>query len=218
MSLKLSILIATHARREKKLKELLDVLMRQVDKHQGAIEVVAYWNSGELSIGEIRQALLEDAQGEYVCFVDDDDMVPEYYCDEIVNALGEDYVGFQVALYNDGELKPPVYHSLKYPNWFEAYDGYYRNVTHLNPIKRELALQGTFVGGAGEDEKWASMVHPQTENYIDRVMYFYYHSSLDSTFVHSERRDETIYQRLPVNSPYFRYYEKGRDENDNQVS
>lgn len=170
-------------RRDKKFKRLMKCLLPQVKGKP--VEIVAFWNNGECTIGDIRQALLDDAKGEYVCFVDDDDMVPEYYVEEILKNLGEDYVGFRVEFYNDGNLKPPVYHSIKYPNWFEAYDGYYRNITHLNPIKREIALQGSFGSkDLGEDANWAESVASlvKTENYIDRIMYYYYHESMDTNF------------------------------------
>lgn len=181
--MKLSILIATLANREEKFQSLVDHLAKQIDGKP--VEIVALWNHGEESIGDIRQRLLEASTGEYICFIDDDDWVPNYYVDEILAHLGEDYVGFEVELYNDGKLMPPVYHSLKYPSWSESYDGYYRNVTHLNPIRRELAVQERFNGGAGEDESWSRRVHQlvTTEQYIPRVMYQYFHSSVDSHFV-----------------------------------
>lgn len=180
---KLSILIATLANREEKFLSLVKYLASQIGDRP--VEIVALWNHGECAIGDIRQRLLESSIGEYVCFVDDDDWVPDYYIDEILAHMGEDYIGFEVELYSDGKLKPPVYHSLKYANWHEAHDGYYRNVTHLNPIRRELAIQERFDGGMGEDESWSRRVLPlvKTEQYIPRVMYQYFHSSLDSHFV-----------------------------------
>lgn len=205
--IKLSILIATLGRRENKFKRLLKVLLPQATSE---VEVVAFWNNGECTIGDIRQALLEDAKGEYICFVDDDDMVPEYYVKEIIDNLGKDYIGFRVELYNDGNLKPPVTHSLRYPNWFETYDGYYRDITHLNPIRKEIALNGKFNSmGLGEDENWVNQVRPfvKTENYIDRVMYFYYHESLDTAFNSaSSHPPEKNYDRPKINNKQFRYH------------
>lgn len=204
MAIRLSILIATLARREQKFRALVDHLAKQAEGLP--VEIVAYWNSGEKSIGQIRQALLEASIGGYICFIDDDDWVPDYYVKEVLAALGKDYVGFEVELYSNGELKPRVYHSLKYDKWFEAYDGYYRNVTHLNPIRREIALQGKFNGGAGEDESWSRQVAPfvKTENYIDRPMYQYYHVTTDSSFS-SNPPVPGAFQRLELDYPCFRY-------------
>lgn len=209
--MKLSILIATLGARHKKLKELLAVLMPQVDAYNGEIEVVAYWNNGELPIGEIRQALLEDAKGEYICFVDDDDMVPEYYCKEIMDNLSEDYVGFKVVLTSEGNKKPPVYHSLRYATWDQDEMGYYRNVTHLNPVRRSLAMQVAFSGGMGEDGAWAALMKPlvKTERFIDRDMYFYNHY-LGETSFGGRRFDLWPQIREPVDSKNFRYHKNSK--------
>ena len=209
---KLSILIATIGRRQHKFMHLLSDLLPQTIRHDGEVEVVAYWNNGERSIGEIRQALLYDAKGEYVCFIDDDDSVPEYYVREIMANLGKDYIGFQVKLYNDGTLMPPVFHSIAHKEWRTDYDGYYRGITHLNPIKRSIAVQGDFSisKDAGEDAQWSHSVAPivKTENYINRPMYFYYHESMDTNFgsVDAQPKPDKTYERKIIDHPNFRYH------------
>lgn len=209
-TLMLSILIATQGRRQQKFEQLLKKLTDQAELYKGQIEIVAYWNNGELPIGVIRQKLVEAAQGEYICFVDDDDDVPSYYCREIIEALKHknDYVGFQVQFFNNGVEGLPVYHDLKYPVWQEDHKGYYRGVTHLNPIRRSIALKGTFtVLGAGEDADWARsirhLVHTQT--YIDKIMYRYYHDADDTSFggYNFEQQD---YARPEFNYDHFRYH------------
>lgn len=184
---RLSILIATIGRRNESLMKLLAQLMPQTEGKD--IEVIAYWNNGEDSIGHIRDDLLKEAQGEYVCFVDDDDRVPDYYCSEILKALGKDYVGFEVQLFemelSVERLMPRVFHSIRYGVWHQDDNGYYRGITHLNPIRRELAIQGEFgKQGLGEDESWARTMMPlvKTENYIDKIMYYYHHDHDETTF------------------------------------
>lgn len=203
--MKLSILIATLGHRDKQFIALVDHLAELIgDK---PVEIVAYWNNGERSIGEIRQALLEAAKGEYICFIDDDDVVPEYYIDKIFQAIwnGPDYIGFKVELRNNGQLMPPAFHSIRYDKWSADGDGYYRNVTHLNPIKRELALLGKFAGYAGEDGNWSAQVYPhvRTENFIDLTMYYYMHNSLESFF--TGNRGRAVYKRPGLIYPCFRY-------------
>lgn len=186
--MKLSILIATIGRRNDSLLKLLAQLMPQTEGKD--VEVIAYWNNGERSIGDIRQSLLKEAKGEYVCFIDDDDMVPDYYIDEILANLGEDYVGFQVELFESTRmtppiLMPPVFHSIRYGVWHQDDNGYYRGITHLNPIKREIALKGEFgKQGIGEDASWARslMRFVKTENYIDKIMYYYHHDADETSF------------------------------------
>lgn len=209
---KLSILIATVGWRRASFTKLLERLFPQIERNN--IEVVAYWNNGETDIGSIRQALLEDAKGEYVCFIDDDDMVPDWYCDEIFWNLGRDYVGFQVELFNDGVKMPPVYHSIRYGVWHDDETGYYRGVTHLNPIKRELALLGNFgKQGLGEDETWSRSVtpHVRTEHYIDKIMYYYYHNKAETTFGGKERKPQ-FHIRSEFDHPQFRYHPLSKKE------
>jgi len=196
----LSILVASLGRREKKLSELLSILAPQIIEN--GIEIVIYWNNGEKKIGDYRQALLEEAKGDYVCFVDDDDRVPYYYCHTILQNLGKDYIGFEVELFNEGKKMPRVFHSIRYGVWHQDEKGYYRGVTHLNPVKRELALTGTFSNGIGEDETWARMVAPhiRTENYIDKIMYYYHHDK-DETFFGGVPKPEKLYIRPDL--PYY---------------
>lgn len=212
MERRLSILVPTLGWRRAQFHRLMDALLPQVERNN--IEVVAYWNNGEKSIGELRQALLEDARGEYVCFIDDDDMVPDWYCDEIFWNLGKDYVGFEVELFNEGKKMPRVFHSIRYGVWHEDETGYYRGVTHLNPIKRELALKGDFgKHGIGEDENWSRTVTPfvRTENYIDKIMYYYYHSNEHTAFGGKPRKP-VRHLRPEIKHPQFRFHPESKTE------
>lgn len=213
---KLSILIATVGQRDERFLELLEVLMPQVNSFRGKIETVAYWNNGEEEIGGIRNDLVANAKGEYVSFIDDDDMVPEYYCEEIWGALLEkpDYVGWKMQLYHDGQRMKPTFHSIRYRSWSEDDSGYYRDVSHLNPIKRSIALQGSFgrSDDVADDFPWTRQVAPlvKTEAYIDKVMYEYRHSTHDSIW----RGNVTPgrYHRPHVTYPNFRWHPKSNKE------
>jgi hypothetical protein len=175
---KWTIAIATNPYRAEQLQRLMAVLQPQVDKHAGQIEVLIFFNNFEWSLGYLRQALMDEARGEYLCHIDDDDMVPADYCDTILPLLdGVDYIGFRVDFYDNGQLMKPVYHSLRYPAWTEDEAGYYRGITHLNPLRTELARTSAYPVevNIGEDAKWALGVRAQTEHFIDRPMYSYWH-------------------------------------------
>lgn len=197
---KLTIAIATVPQRAKKLKELMAVLLPQVDKYDGQIEVLIYFNNYERSLGYIRQGLLDEAKGEYICHIDDDDLVPDDYCDTILPLLdGVDYIGFQVDFYDGGKKMNPVYHSLQYSRWYQDDKGYYRGITHLNPVRTELARQSSFPVEytIGEDEAWANGVKAHTEHVIDRPMYIYRHEG-DASVAYSYSDDEverTVHHR-----------------------
>lgn len=203
---KLSVLIATIGRRNDQFENLMRHLTLWAEGLP--VEFVAYWNTGERLIGEIRQALLEEARGEYVCFVDDDDWLPEDYFTLILPALTADYVGFNVELLETGRHIALAYHSLRYPNWSQDDKGFYRNVTHLNPIKRDIARQVSYAAqGIGEDAAWARQVAPllKTEVYLDKVLYYYQHDNVSTTFGGTVLPAQT-YHRPPVEHKQFRYH------------
>lgn len=173
--------ILTVPPRAAQLKELLDLLEPQIDKANGEVQAIVLYNNFDKNLGELRQSIVDRAQGEYISFIDDDDTVPTDFIETILPLLDGkvDYVGFKVNLTHNGNKMKPVYHSLKYSDWKEDDSGYYRDITHLNPIKTSIARQATFFGGAGEDVSWSNQLRgkAKTEHFIDREMYNYRHSS-----------------------------------------
>lgn len=176
-----TILVPTLGQRGPLFRRLLDVLLPQLDEHDGRVRVLGWWNNGSPSIGEIRDGLLAAAESEYVSFVDDDDLVPEYYVAEIVNALASrpDHVGFKLEYTTNGEYREVVDHSLRWGKWGRSADGVlYRDFTHLDPIRAPFARAGSFArarAGRAEDRVWVKQVrmHLVTETYIDKIMYHY---------------------------------------------
>jgi glycosyltransferase involved in cell wall biosynthesis len=173
---KLSILIATVPTRNKELEHLTSLLAPQLTNE---VEVIVYWDNFEEKLGVKRQALLGAAKGEYVCFIDDDDEIPPYYIAKILPLLdGVDYIGWKQQLYHNGEKMKPTYHSLAH-SVSEDENGWYRDISHLNPMRRELALKGRFDRTSPEDNDWSNQLRgiPKTEHFIDEVMYNYHHST-----------------------------------------
>lgn len=160
-----------------RIKAMLDY---QIADHRGIEVLVA--DQKKMSIGEKRQWCLDNATGEYFNFIDDDDLIAHDYIDTILPLLdGQvDYIGFQLQHYSDGSKSKPTYHSLKHDDWWEDGDGYYRNVSHLNPIKLSIAREGRFDRDYAEDYSWAMQVKPETQKYIDKPMYFYFYSTKHS--------------------------------------
>lgn len=214
---KLSILIATVGQRRESFEPLVKKLLKQSKDYPGQVEIVAYWNNGEEALSHIRQALVDEAKGEYICFVDDDDDVPEHYISEILSAVeGEaDYIGWQMQLYVNGEKQKPTYHSLRYETWSEDENGYYRNISHLNPIKREIALKAPFEApkGSAEDVVWTTKVAPliSTEEYIDKVMYYYRHTAGNSLW-NNQVENGKHHSRVGIVADNFRYHPNCKSE------
>ena len=173
--MKWSIAILTVPERFRCFTELRLGLQEQIGDRDVELLVAAQnWD-----VSSKRQWCLDHAKGEYFNFIDDDDRIADNYVDTIYPLLdGVDYIGFRMQLYIDGVRYPlPTFHSLKYDRWFENETGFYRNVSHLNPIRTEIARQGHFEGGFGEDRRWAAMVKPKTEHYIEDCMYHYMFST-----------------------------------------
>jgi hypothetical protein len=179
---KWSILILTQPSRERYLDRLLSILEPQVREFKD-VELCIKMFDGTRSLGENRTEMVRDARGTYVNFVDDDDLVSKDYVKLIRQNLVDDvdYIGFRVQCYWDGKKLLPTFHSLRYKNWHDDDKGYYRDLSHLNPIQRRHALKVPFDGGHGEDGRWADAMRTlgvvKTEHYIDAVMYEYYFRS-----------------------------------------
>lgn len=206
-----SILIATIGQRNDRLKKLLNVLYPQVKKYNGQVEIVAYWNNGEKPLWEIRDALVREAKGEYISFIDDDDLVPDYYCQEVIKAIQSkpDYVGWRMQVWHNGDKLKPTFHSLQYGRWYEDENGFYRNISHLNPIKKELAQKVTFETqrDIAEDQPWSTRIssHLKSETYIDKEMYKYIHTSQDSVW-RGDVRKFNRYKRPIIRRKHFRWH------------
>lgn len=183
------VLITSIPHRHQKLLELLAELDKQ---WQPGFGVLLYRDNLRHSVAVKRQALLEAATAQYVSFIDDDDMVPGWFVFTAMSALSTrpDYVGFPVEYYVDGGFEKRAEHSLRYTEWYDWPEHYVRDITHLNPLRRDLALLGRFdredgiaANGRGEDGRWADSVRAtglvRSEEYIGQVMYRYYFSTAD---------------------------------------
>jgi Glycosyl transferase family 2 len=177
----LSILIPTLESRAAFLAELMSVLTPQLTSD---VEVLTEIDSGTMSIGQKRNALLQRASSEYVCFVDDDDLVASDYVEKILAAAasGPDCVGMHLLHFVDGVLAGFSYHSIKYATWHQSTDRstgyirYYRNPNHLNPVRREHAVRCPFPDVSfGEDRAYSMQVRTflKTERYIVEPIYYY---------------------------------------------
>lgn len=171
-----TILIATLSRRRPKLMELLSLLLPQCEATTG-VDVLACSNNAERPLGEIRQSLLLAATGDYVSFVDDDDAVTGDFVAKMTSALASrpDCVGFQVAYTEDGVPGWPTYLSINLKIGDRPDPAWYRHITHVQPVRREIARLGDFRDAWPEDNAWAVKVGAllASEVYIDEVMYHY---------------------------------------------
>lgn len=180
---KLSILICSLESRAAQLAELLGTLSPQLTDD---VELLIDVDNGEVPIGRKRNSLLNNAKGDFVCFVDDDDQVSPEYVSRILTALESepDCVGFKLLFYVNSQNKGRAIHSLR----FQAYGQkrihgiteYERTPNHLNPIRREIAVSVGFPElNRGEDTDFAVRVRPllETEVFVDEFLYHYLYRS-----------------------------------------
>lgn len=182
------ILIASVYARTDQLARLLDWLSGQATPYNGEVGILVDRDDCTKPVGVKRTLLLEAAIGDYVCFVDDDDQVREDYVAQIMYALTSrpDYVGFRIAYTLNGQRQKDAIHKLGQV-WETTDEAYLRGVSHLNPIRREIALAGLpFLDGFGEDHDWAHKIEAsglvQEGVYIDECLYHYKSSTRGSLF------------------------------------
>jgi Glycosyl transferase family 2 len=206
-------MIATLGRRRAKLERLLSGLLPQVDDADGQVTVDALWNNGERPVGRVRQDLLDHSRGEYVSFLDDDDEVPDYFVKRVLPLLdGADYIGWRQELWRDGRLERPVTHSLRFGKWVDMPEAFNRDITHFNPMRRALAVQGRFAGEHewwSEDWAWARQIRGRvkTEHFVDEVMLFQRWDPADNTGPARRPADDPAqFTRLEVTSPHFSWH------------
>lgn len=175
---KLSILILTIPTREKLLMDLLARLKPQIDGHP--VEILVNKNSTK-TIGKKRNTLLNRAAGEWIVFIDDDDMVVHGYVSKILKALEQnpDCVGISGMIISKGRERQ--WHISKdYKEWYEKDKVYYRSPNHISPIRRSIAISVGFPDiNYGEDAAYSKGLLPllKTEVKIPGVMYVYRYNS-----------------------------------------
>lgn len=190
----LSLLIPTIRKRRAMCRKLCDELQRQIDDHKWISQVieliVSSEDDGEISIGTKRNALLKEATGKYVAFIDDDDWVAHNYIHKVYTGClhGQDCLSLTGHITIDNGPPEIFEHSIKYKAWktnegvmFPAIK-YERYPNHLNAIKREIALQATFPEiYHGEDREWSAQLHEKglikSEYFIGEVIYYYQYLS-----------------------------------------
>jgi len=180
----LSILVPTVPGREEKLTRLLMILDAQV-RGRADVQLIVLRDNRSMPIGAKRNKMLDLANGEYIAFVDDDDMVSTDYVQAITDLLRAetpDVLCFQVTVMGYGAPKPCRYHpDLTHEDLPHAY---HRKPNHLMVWRREIVAQIRFPEiGFGEDTQWAeraTRVMQRTAS-IERALYVYQYDSNDNS-------------------------------------
>lgn len=175
----LSILICTLPHQYALLRELLDVLEPQVAQYSDRVEILKHGAGPPMTTGAKRQELLMSSWGDYVAFIDDDDLVPTYYIEEMLKAIesGPDCVGINGTMTTDGQHETIWRLSKDYGN-VDKVEGnktvYYRHTNHITAVRRDIAIRAGFPDKSNAEDKYYSdrlILH--TEVKIEKPMYWY---------------------------------------------
>jgi glycosyltransferase involved in cell wall biosynthesis len=150
MEITLSILICSVdiEERQDKLKKLISELHRQISKNyaEEIVEIIVDCDNMNKSVGKKRNDLIEKAQGEFICFIDDDDFVSENYLSTILYHLnsGIDILLIGIKHYQNGINQLKIIPSLYIDN-VKTNELIFRiNHFHLCPHKKSIAKSVLF--------------------------------------------------------------------------
>jgi hypothetical protein len=178
----LSIMLPTTTDRRKTFYQLLEIIMKQINKLDASelVEVLIDEDNKEKSIGKKRQDLLERTTGKYVVGIDSDDSISIDYLESILDAIKNedvDCVGFLIDCDMDGVKKNAI-SSIVYSDWCENKDGYdyCRSIYHKTPVKSIIAKKIGFEDKRfGEDYIYSMGIKSllKKEHFINSTMYYY---------------------------------------------
>lgn len=188
----LSVLIPTIPERGEMFTKLFNELHRQLEYMQtfhsslGDIEIVVDGSKrfldGGLSIGKKREALVKQAQGKYLCFLDDDETIAPNYLETLVRLCQHDadVVTFRNISKMDNfwmivEMRLNYANETASPNHVV-----HRSPWHICPVKSLYAKTFPFEDiNYGEDWSWMRHVLTlcDTNAHTDAVIHQYNHNS-----------------------------------------
>ena len=191
---KLSILIpSTPNRVANKMLKLFTSLEEQVAKlsNPDDVELLVFLDNKRRSIGYKRESLLYIARGDFVAFMDDDDVVHDFYIEEAIKAINVnsdvDVITFKEYIYINNSPRYELTFELGYPkNDSVQIPNAKRPPWHCCFWKRKLAQKYHFPDLMyGEDWAWASEINKEarTSYHIDKFM---------RTYIYNDKVTEAI--------------------------
>lgn len=179
-NMKLSILICSvdKVERQENLNKLIHELNHQICSNyaEEIVEVLIEKDNGEMSVGGKRNILIEQAQGEYICFVDDDDSISKNYLNIILQNLTKDILLFKIEHLINGVKSEYIQPSL-YIDYLKTQEVIFcTNHLHLCPHKKSISKLVKFKElNFSEDIDYSQRMIPFISSYdlINEALYIY---------------------------------------------
>ncbi len=196
-SMKLSILICSVYKRVAQRADLLLLLRNSIGKntylkqatenyllerYQGAeAEIILCTDHKKLTVGAKRNLLIDEACGNYIVFVDDDDMVTVNYVQALLDKIAKqpDVIVFNALRYQNGQRDKPVIYGIEYNRDYSTSKFHYRLPNHLMCVRKTIAAQVRFADiSFGEDADYARRLLPYLKHQerIFDTLYEYWYS------------------------------------------
>ena len=177
----LTIIILSLPNRLEQLQGLITELKRQ--SANKSVQIVYVGDNKTMTVGKKRNLALTMADGNYVCFIDDDDWVSEDYVSSIVEAIegNPDVITFHVQKYKNGVKgkQQRYYKDASRPYLAPDRTHYKLAPNHLCAWKKEVIKESFPNKSLCEDHEWAEMMtrHVNNIHQIDKVLYHYYYDT-----------------------------------------
>jgi len=134
----------------------------------------------DISIGVKRNKLLQQAKGEYIAFIDDDDRIADNYIELIMAgiATNPDCCSLNGIITTNGQNPQEFKHSIAYDSMYERDGVLYRPPNHLNAVRSSIAKQMVFPDWQrSEDSNYCFQLRDsgllKVEYKIEPVLYYY---------------------------------------------
>ena len=180
----LSLLIPTVTRHLPFFNELWTELCRQIGDRKD-VELLAFVDNRALSIGSKRSTLLNLVRGQWMVFIDSDDLVSPNFIEAITSALLAnpltDLLLYQTRVFTPGKPDYICHYDKEISKDSRYWEGnpptaYYGPPAHHHVWRSELAKPFAFIdANVGEDFDWVQRVSPlvKTQHKIEQVLYHY---------------------------------------------
>jgi glycosyltransferase involved in cell wall biosynthesis len=194
----LSVLMPALAKRSWQV--LLSELRDQSAEYPGRVEILHEVDNGSATSGIKRQRLLTRAKGEYVCYVDDDDVVAPYYITALLNACitGVDVITFNMMFHHWLDRKEVSTEVWRLGLYEDDRQQGRMSANHLCAWRRDIARRVSWSPrlGYGDDQLWYGPLMASglinTTIHIDEVLYDYMYDIQTSV---NQRLDRVDYSR-----------------------